>query len=432
MAQGLGLPPEKQRLSDGGTERLYHLDALRSIAMLFGLFVHANMLHGGDFIPLVGLTSIYFRMATFFLISGYLAAHVAGRTSNRAMLSGRTLSLLLPFAVMLVLVAPLTSYLVILWNEGPGLSFPEFLAERWTSLTFLHLWFLPVLWIYVLLVPAMRWALDLAPLRRGAAAMARWHPDVLIIVLALAAGGMAVALRGIYPMVLRPIFDDRFEWIFREMLRYLPFFALGVALQASQPLFWRFHRASLPALALGAAFALAAGRLEAGLSPIGQTALWLFVWASLTLPIVAMLLWIAQQLFAAPNPIVVALTGSIYTVYLFHYIAIYAFALLLVPVLGNGAALYFTTVALTFLTTFALHQLVIARVPLLRLLFNGRRIRRARALGSSAAANPHRPPTHDANLDPAGGQDRIGGYGQRVSAVTLPHGRTPTGRDIDR
>ena len=91
MAQGLGLPPEKQRLSNGGTERLYHLDALRSIAMLFGLFVHANMLHGGDFIPLVGLTSIYFRMATFFLISGYLAAHVAVRTSNRAMLSGRTL-----------------------------------------------------------------------------------------------------------------------------------------------------------------------------------------------------------------------------------------------------------------------------------------------------------------------------------------------------
>ena len=33
--------------------------------------------------------------------------------------------------------------------------------------------FLPVLWIYVLLVPAMRWALGLAPLRRGAAAMAR-------------------------------------------------------------------------------------------------------------------------------------------------------------------------------------------------------------------------------------------------------------------
>jgi len=88
--------------------------------MLFGLLVHANMLHGGDFIPLVGLTSIYFRMATFFLISGYLAAHVAAQTSNRAMLSGRTLSLLLPFAVMLVLVAPLTSYLVILWNEGPG------------------------------------------------------------------------------------------------------------------------------------------------------------------------------------------------------------------------------------------------------------------------------------------------------------------------
>jgi glucan biosynthesis protein C len=373
MGQELSLSPEKTRLSDGGSGRLHHLDALRSLAMLWGLFVHANMLHGGNFIPLVGLASIYFRMATFFLISGYLAAHMAVRTSNRAMLSGRTLSLLLPFAVMLALVAPPTSYLVLLWHEGPGLSFGDFLAKRWSWMMFLHLWFLPVLWVYVLLVPAIRWGLGLAPLRRAAAAMARWHPDMLIVVLALAAGGMAVALRGLYPTVLRPIFGDTFEWTLREMLRYLPFFALGVALQASQPLFDRFHRVSLPALALGAIFALAAGRLEAGLSPSGQTALWLFVWAALTLPIVAALLWIAQRLFAAPNPIVGALTGSIYTIYLFHYIAIYAFALLLVPALGNGVALYFTTVALAFLTTFALHQLVIAQVPLLRLLFNGRR-----------------------------------------------------------
>jgi len=41
-------------------------------------------------------------------------------------------------------------------------------------------------------------------------------------------------------------------------------------------------------------------------------------------------------------------------------------------VLKSDAALYFGCVALAFSATFALHRLVIARVPLLRLLFNGR------------------------------------------------------------
>jgi glucan biosynthesis protein C len=287
------------------------------------------------------------------------------------MLARRTVALLLPFAVMLVLVAPLTSYLVILWHEGTAPSFPVFLAERWQPQQYFHLWFLPALWIYVLLVPAMRRVLGLVPVQRAAAALARWQPDRLLIVLALLAGVAAVALRGLYPTVLRPALGDGFEWDIEETLRYLPFFALGVALQASQPLFDRFHRVSLPALALGGAFALAAGQLEAGLSPAGQTALWLFVWAVLTLPIVAALLWLGRRFFAAPNPVVTALTGSIYTVYLFHYIALYAAALLLAPALGKGVALYFAVVAVAFVATFALHWLVIARVPLLRLLFNG-------------------------------------------------------------
>jgi hypothetical protein len=58
-------------------------------------------------------------------------------------------------------------------------------------------------------------------------------------------------------------------------------------------------------------------------------------------------------------------------VYLFHYLALFAAALLLAPVFKSNAALYFACVALAFSATFALHWLVIARVPILRLLFNG-------------------------------------------------------------
>jgi glucan biosynthesis protein C len=372
MSENSSAPPKLSQRSGGRAERLYHLDAVRSLAMLFGIFVHANLLYENGMFPLVGLASIYFRMATFFLVSGYLVAHSAARTSNGATLARRTLALMLPFAVMLVLINPLTGYLVLVWNEGPTVSLPGFLAERWPYIKFLHLWFLPALWIYVLLVPAMRWTLGLAPVRRSVAAMARWHPDVLVLVLALTAGVGAVALRGLYPAILRPALGDILEWPLREMLRYLPFFALGVALQSSQPLFDRFHRISVPALALGAVLAIAATWLEPKLSPTGQTAVWLFAWAALTLPIVAALLRLCRRLFATASPIMAALTGSIYTVYLFHYMALYAFALLLAPMLGKGAALYFATVGLTFAATFALDRLFIARIPLLTLLFNGR------------------------------------------------------------
>lgn len=358
--------------SGGGSARLYHLDAVRSLAMLFGIFVHANLLDQNGMFPLVGLASIHFRMATFLLVSGYLVAHSASRTSNGAMLARRTLALMLPFAVMLLLVNPLTSYLVLVWNEGLEVSLQGFLAESWPQKEFLHLWFLPVLWAYVLLLPAMRGVFGLTPVRRLAAVIARWHPDVFIVVLALTVAVAVVALRSLYPSVLRPLFGGNLEWTLRELLRYLPFFTLGVALQSSPSLFDRFHRISLPALALGAVCAFAAQWLEPGLSLTGQTAVWLFAWATLTLPIVASLLWLCRRLFAAPSPVMSALTRSIYTVYLFHYITLFACALLLAPVLGRGAYLYFATVVLTVAATFALDRLVIARVPVLSLLFNGR------------------------------------------------------------
>ena len=97
-----------------------------------------------------------------------------------------------------------------------------------------------------------------------------------------------------------------------------------------------------------------------------------FTRAALTLPVVSALLWICRALFSGPSRTVGALTDSIYTVYLFHYLALFAAALLLAPVLKSDAALYFACVALAFSATFALHWLVVARVPILRLLFNGR------------------------------------------------------------
>ena len=154
------------------SSRIHYLDALRSFAMLFGLFVHANGLFAQEVFPLVGLASEHFRMASFFLVSGFFSSLVAERTSDAAMVSRRTLALMLPFCVMLALVHPVTLYLVHLRHEG-FMTFAEFLATRWQPAAFLHLWFLPALWFYVLLAPLLRAVLSLTPLRPPAGSLTR-------------------------------------------------------------------------------------------------------------------------------------------------------------------------------------------------------------------------------------------------------------------
>ena len=122
----------------------------------------AHLLFSREPFPLVGLASEHFRMAAFFLVSGFFASLVAERTSDAAMVARRTLALMLPFCAMLALVHPVTLYLVHLRHEG-FMTFAEFLATRWRPAAFLHLWFLPALWFYVLLAPLLRAILSLRP-----------------------------------------------------------------------------------------------------------------------------------------------------------------------------------------------------------------------------------------------------------------------------
>jgi len=350
--------------------RIRHLDALRAFAMLFGLFVHAEGLFATPPFPLVYLVSTHFRMAAFFLVSGFFASLMAARTSQGAMVRCRTLALMLPFCAVLAFVHPVTLWLVRVRNDG-AVPFAEFLSSEWVPTQLLHLWFLPALWAYVLLEPLLASVLGIPASRRLARDAASWRPDALICALAAGIGLATAALIGLAPLISR-ITGGTQDWMVQETLRYLPFFALGVALRITPALFDRFHRVSAPALMAGIALSLVVDGPGSGLPSGALTAMETFTRAALTLPVVAALLWICRALFSGPSGIVGALTESIYTVYLFHYLALFAAALLLAPVLESDAALYFACVVSAFLTTFALHRLIIARAPLLRLIFNGR------------------------------------------------------------
>ena len=63
-----------------GKERYHSLDAARGLLMLVGIYFHIIVFHyGQSWLGPVGMGTHYFRMHTFFLISGFFSALVLYR-----------------------------------------------------------------------------------------------------------------------------------------------------------------------------------------------------------------------------------------------------------------------------------------------------------------------------------------------------------------
>jgi surface polysaccharide O-acyltransferase-like enzyme len=104
---GWQLPPEPTRAAS----RIHYLDNLRALAMMLGVFLHAALAYANpaqsiwlatDRESSIAVdTSIWFihlfRMALFFLISGYFAKVVIERKGIKAFLWNRTVRLVFPF-----------------------------------------------------------------------------------------------------------------------------------------------------------------------------------------------------------------------------------------------------------------------------------------------------------------------------------------------
>lgn len=359
--------------------RLYYLDALRSFCMLYGVFVHTGAFLGKGGLWQISLASEYFRMGTFFLVSGFLVALVAARTSVPSVLRRRSVALLVPLVTLVLLVNPLTCWLIHLRHAGP-MPLATFLFDGgWRQPTggdaswLLHLWFLVSLWVYVLLFPALALVAARPAVRRGLDAlgrMPRWLAVPLVAAgVALAVGG----LRGAGAVLLGPLVAGTpFDWVTSATIAYLPYFALGVLMHASPGFFERMHGASLVGLALGLGLVVAAGLVEGALPRPVATLLEAMARATLTVAIVATLLALARATVSTRSRLLGVLTETIYTVYLFHYVAIYGLGLLLLRLMPAGPVYYLLLSPAVILLLVGFHHVVVARSPLLRFLLNGR------------------------------------------------------------
>jgi glucan biosynthesis protein C len=167
--------------------RRYDIDALRVLA--FGLLIlyHAGMLYvaNWDFHlksshiaawlqdPMLFLNR--WRMELLFLISGLAVNFMRRRASLPGMAWKRTMRLLLPLVFGMLLVIPIQPYVQGLSNHLVQPGFGRFLLRYWSGgpwpagaftgwqygFTWNHLWYLPYLWVYTLLLMALLPLLEL-------------------------------------------------------------------------------------------------------------------------------------------------------------------------------------------------------------------------------------------------------------------------------
>ena len=138
----------------GAGRRFHELDALRAVAMLLGIVLHASVYlipgvwdtdypdEASDFYAILFFAIHGFRMPVFFLLSGFFTAMLWRRRGLRELGKHRLKRVGLPLAIGAMTVIPVT-----IWAFAPDDFELVWWPFVWLS-TFTHLWFLwHLLWI---------------------------------------------------------------------------------------------------------------------------------------------------------------------------------------------------------------------------------------------------------------------------------------------
>ena len=191
-----------QLVAPSASDRLHYLDNLRALAMLSGIFLHAGLAYdasvqkfwlatdpSSSIVVHVLIWFVHlFRMALFFLISGYFAKLLVVRKGTKGFLWNRTVRILFPFLLfypfLLIAIVSVISFAISYVENAQGIIglIQEAIRTKQTGEqpppNAMHLWFLYYLMIFSLLAPlisriklrpldwivAHRWLLVLMPL----------------------------------------------------------------------------------------------------------------------------------------------------------------------------------------------------------------------------------------------------------------------------
>ncbi len=364
---------------------MYYFDALRSFCMVYGIFFHAQSVAGFWLSSAIHEASGFFRMATFFFVSAFLAAMIFERKGLFDTLRSRALALGVPLVVSYLTLVPLAKwgqFSIARMPDGGPANLARIFFKMVTfelSGAYLHLWFLIVLLLYLSTAPVALAMFRLEIFGRWARAIARKIPrPAQVAVLALIVGA-GCALSMSVMMAVLPERAHSSTLVNGCFLNY-PFYLMGLAAYVFRDGFTNLFR--LDPVALGAA-CLCVLLLLTMPDALPQQARWFLKGAVNTVAALGLTALFARFL-SRPGPRLAFLSRSIYSVYLVHFTFIFLFGYLFAELGATGAVLYCLVVLCSVPASVAFHVAVVEPWSAMRFLFNGRITSRARTVSTPA------------------------------------------------
>ncbi|MDR7152062.1 peptidoglycan/LPS O-acetylase OafA/YrhL [Hydrogenophaga palleronii] len=402
--------------------RRHDIDALRALAFAIVITYHVGMYYVADWHwhlksphaaewlqwPMRALN--LWRMDLVFLISGVAFGFLSRGLTPARLIGARSLRLLLPLAFGMAVVVPYQPYVQAIEQGVIEPGFAAFLARYFTGgqwprgafdgsdfgVTWNHLWYLPYLWLYTVVLALLSPALASNAGQRWRQSVTRLRGAALLVLPA-----MPLVL---YSLVLWPRFPPSHDLIHDAWLHavYFTLFLYGHWLGVDADLWAELRRLRWTALALAVcAFALHVGlRLTlAGTDPVWRMlARWVadaYVWASL----VAVLGW-GHHALDRPWPWLAWANESVYPWYVLHQTLVIVLAVWLAPLALGPVVEPIVLLLGTVLGCWFLTDGLVRRVGWLRPLFGLKR-----QVGEAAGCTDQR---GDGSLVP----DRAGAVGR--------------------
>ena len=371
--------------------RFHYFDAMRSILMILGVLLHAAnvyAVHGHwqvhdpqthAVFDTISETIHIFRMPALFMISGFFAQMTFEKHGRRSFLSLRLRRLLIPLVSTALLCNTVQIWLRLPAGCAPAASVSEFFTVTlpcavqqgdWIQ----HLWFLVVVLIYcVCCIPL---ASILKSTRRThsehkSASDFRIQQSILFAAPVLT---VVIATVQHFAPVLQgaggPYFWGLVEPAY--LLGYLPFFAFGMWLFTQPNVLRGFSHfgvmtiaAGLMIVALQQLLATTSSGTATRTLNVYQTALQQWLGCHLCF-------CVFQRFFNQPSGFFTYLSDASYSIYLFHHLAIVAAAGLLLQLTVSVFLKFAIVVTLAGVFPVGVHELLIRRIALLRMMFNGK------------------------------------------------------------
>jgi glucan biosynthesis protein C len=359
--------------------RIYFLDSMRSVLMMLGVVVHSAyvfttsqswLIFDQDTTPfadhLIAAIQL-FRLPAFFVVSGFFCVLTLARYKVRKFSQVRLKRIAVPLLATAITFNSMQAYFLHKTGFRPFDTTDYFLNGGWVS----HLWFLVNLIVYFAIAALLAWLLERPTAKLGSQLGNLFDSaPITLVVAALPLSAIAVLATNSLGF---PLYSDVYGVLHtHSLLIHAPFFIFGAILATRPKLLYRFATIPLVVSVSLVAVSLIVGEFvdpQSGLVFDIVTAYfrYLSIWFS-----IAICFYVFHACFNSDTRTWRFLSDASYTVYLFHHLLVVVVGYAVIQLDLRPLPGLLLLVTIVGIVAILMHKVIVLRVPMLRLLYNGK------------------------------------------------------------